>query len=219
VSHRRGPRLFWVGTAAALPLLGPAAAASAADTTPDTTPAAPAGVTVEVLGGDTPAVEGAAIDYTIEIRDDGPVPDQQASVTALLPPGFRILHADPAADDGAGSPTWTVDLAPGHPVDIRAEVAAGSVQDLAETPAPLTDPGKAVKASKSADAAWYSLSACVRGQSGDPPMCGLTQQLLIKRKNDVRGGVESIGLMLGAPLAAAGACYYVWRRHREPRLR
>ena len=137
-----------MGAAAAMTLLGPAAATAAADTTPAPPAAAPpAGVTVDVLGGATPADEHAAIDYTIELRDAADVPYRHVAVTAMLPPGFHVLRASPAADPAAGSasmPTWTADLVPGRPVDIRAEVVAGTVQDLAEAPAPLTGPSDVI---------------------------------------------------------------------------
>jgi hypothetical protein len=207
-------------------LLGPAAASAAADATPTapTVPAAPAGVTVEVLGGSTPADEHAAIDYTIEVRDAASVPYPHVAVTAMLPPGFHVLRASPAAavsaTGSASMPTWTADLVPGRPVDIRAEVAAGTVQDLAEAAEPLTGPSDVIDGSGSGPGsggmAWYSLSACAQSGPGDVPVCGLSRQLLLKTDDDTRRGIEAIVLILGVPLVVAGLGLYAWRARREP---
>jgi hypothetical protein len=219
-----------VGTAAALTLLGATAAPAAADTTP-TVPAPAQGVTVAVLGGSTPADEHTAIDYTIELRDAASVSYRHVAVTAVLPLGFHILRASPAAVPSAASgtgsasmPTWTVDLAPGRPVDIRAEVAAGTVQDLAEAPEPLTGPSDVIDGSAagtgsgSAGMAWYSLSACAQRGPGDVPVCGLSRQLLVKTDDDTRRGVEALVLILGVPLIAGGLVRYAWQARREPEM-
>ena len=213
-----------MGTAAALALLGPAAASAAADTTPAPPAAAPPpGVTVTVLGGATPADEHATIDYTIELRDAADVPYRHVAVTAMLPPGFRVLRATPAAAS-ATMPTWTADLAPGKAVDIEAEVAAGTVQDLAEAPGPLTGTGDVVDDSASGSGsglgagamAWYSLSACAQSGPAGVPVCGLSRQLLVKTDDDTRGGIEAMVLILGVPLVVGGLGLYAWRVRREP---
>lgn len=212
-----------MGAAAAMTLLGPAAATAAADTTPAPPAAAPpAGVTVDVLGGATPADEHAAIDYTIELRDAADVPYRHVAVTAMLPPGFHVLRASPAADPAAGSasmPTWTADLVPGRPVDIRAEVVAGTVQDLAEAPAPLTGPSDVIDdGSGSGAMAWYSMSACAQSGPGGVPVCGLSRQLLLKTDDDTRRGIEAIVLILGVPLVVGALGVYAWRARREPEM-
>ncbi|WP_194898357.1 hypothetical protein [Catenulispora pinisilvae] len=213
----RGPRLLRVGTAAAMMLLSAAAGPAAADTTP-----APAdGVTVAVLGGGTPADEHAAIDYTIEVRDAGSVPYRHVDVTAMLPPGFHVVRASPAAASAAGPasmPTWTADLVPGRSVDIQARIAAGTVQDLAEAPEPLTGPSDVMDGSGSGSGgmAWYSLSACAQRGPGDVPVCSLSRQLLVKTDDDTHQGVEAIVLILGVPLMVGGLAWYGWRAWREP---
>jgi hypothetical protein len=209
-----------VGTVAALTLLGPAAASAAADTTPaPPAPAPPPGVTVTVLGGGTPADEHAAIDYTIELRDAADVPYRHVAVTAMLPPGFRVLRASPAAAS-ATMPTWTADLAPGKAVDIKAQVAAGTVQDLAEAPGPLTGTGDVVDDSASGSGAgamaWYSLTACAQSGPTGVPVCGLSRQLLVKTDDDTRRGIEAMVLILGVPLVVGGLGLYAWRVRREP---
>jgi len=209
-----------VGTAAALTLLGPAAASAAADTTPAPPASAPPpGVTVTVLGGGTPADEHAAIDYTIELRDAADVPYRQVAVTAMLPPGFRVLRASPAAAS-ATMPTWTADLVPGKPVDIEAEVAAGTVQDLADAPGPLTgvsDVTDGVASSSDPGAmAWYSFSACAQSGPAGVPVCGVSRQLLVKTDDDTRRGIEAMVLILGVPLVVGGLGLYAWRIRREP---
>lgn len=215
-----------MGTAAALTLLGPAAASAAADTTPAAPASAPPpGLTVTVLGGGTPADEHAAIDYTIELRDSADVPYRHVSVTAMLPPGFHVLRASPAAAS-ATMPTWTADLAPGKPVDIQAEVAAGTVQDLAEASGPLTGTGDVVDDSASGSGsgsasdpgamAWYSLSACAQSGPAAVPVCGLSRQLLVKTDDDIRRGIEAMVLILGVPLVVGGLGLYAWRVRREP---
>ncbi|ACU69309.1 hypothetical protein Caci_0356 [Catenulispora acidiphila DSM 44928] len=210
-----------MGAATALTLLGPAAASAAADTTP----APPAGVTVDVLGGSTPADEHAAIDYTIELRDAGTVPYRHVAVTAMLPPGFHILRASPAlaASAGPGSmPTWTADLLPGRTVDIHAEITAGTVQDLAEAAEPLTGPSDVLdgsgpgSGSSSGAMAWYSLSACAQSGPSGVPVCGLSRQLLVKTDDDTRRGIEAMVLILGVPLLVGGLGVYAWRARREP---
>lgn len=211
-----------MGTAAALTLLGPAAATAAADTTP-APPASgpPPGVSVAVLGGSTPADEHATIDYTIELRDAADVPYRHVAVTAMLPPGFRVLRASPAAAS-ATMPTWTADLAPGKPVDIQAEVAAGTVQDLAEAPQPLTGTGDVIDDSASGAGAgagamaWYSVSACAQSGPSGVPVCGLSRQLLVKTDDDIRRGIEAMVLILGVPLVVGGLGLYAWRARREP---
>lgn len=207
-----------MGASAALALLGPAAASAAADTT---TPAPPSGVTVDVLGGGTPADEHAAIDYTIELRDTANVPYRHVAVTAMLPPGFHILRASPALAGSAGSasmPTWTADLLPGRAVDIHAEIAAGTVQDLAEAAEPPTGPSEVMDGSGpgSEAMAWYSLSACAQSGPSGVPVCGLSRQLLVKTGDDTRRGIEAIVLILGAPLVVGGLGVYAWRVLREP---
>ena len=185
-------------------------------------PEPPAGVTVEVLGGATPENEHAAIDYTIELRDAATVPYRNVAVTALLPAGFRVVRASPPADDsarGPGSatmPTWTADLVPGSPVDIHAEIAAGTVQDLAEAPELPTGPSDVIDGSASGGMAWYSLSACVRSGPDGVPVCGLSRQLLLKTDDDTRKGIEAIVLILGVPLVVSGLCVYAWRAWRDP---
>jgi uncharacterized repeat protein (TIGR01451 family) len=246
VSGIRGPRLLRVGAAAAMTLLGPAAGtAAAADTTPaprahagfpadsagsarSVSPAlpaltaAPAGVTVAVLGGSTPADEHAAIDYTIELRDAANVPYRNVAVTALLPPGFHVVRASPAADGparGAASatlPTWTADLVPGRPVEIHAEITAGTVQDLASAPEVPTGPSDVIDDSPSGGMAWYSLSACAQSGADGVPVCGLSRQLLLKTDDDTRRGIEAIVLILGVPLVVAGLGVYAWRAWRDP---
>ena len=217
-----------MGTAAALALLGPAAASAAADTTPAPPASAPPpGVTVTVLGGGTPADEHATIDYTIELRDAADVPYRHVAVTAMLPPGFRVLRASPAAAS-ATMPSWTADLAPGKTVDIEAEVAAGTVQDLAEAPGPLTGTGDVVDDSASGSGsgsdsgagamAWYSLSACAQSGPAGVPVCGLSRQLLIKTDDDTRRGIEAMVLILGVPLVVGGLGLYAWRVRREPEI-
>jgi hypothetical protein len=220
----RGPRLFRVGAAAALTLLGPAAASAAADTTPAPPASAPPpGVTVTVLGGGTPADEHAVIDYTIELRDAANVPYRHVAVTAMLPPGFRVLRASPAAAS-ATMPTWTADLAPGQAVDIEAEVAAGTVQDLAEAAGLLTGTGDVIADSASGSGsnfgagamAWYSLSACAQSGPAGVPVCGLSRQLLVKTDDDTRRGIEAMVLILGVPLVVGGLGLYAWRVRRDP---
>jgi len=214
----RGPRLFRVGAAAALTLLGPAAAPAAADTTPAPPASVPLpGVTITVLGGSTPANEHAAIDYTIELRDAADVPYRHVAVTAMLPPGFRVLRASPAAAS-ATMPTWTADLAPGKPVDIEAEVAAGTVQDLADATGPLTEAGDVVDGSASGAGAmaWYSVSACAQSGPAGVPVCGLSRQLLVKTDDDTRRGIEAMVLILGVPLVVGALGLYAWRVRREP---
>ena len=203
--------------AAAMTLLGPAAGSAAADTTPAVP--APAGVTVAVLGGSTPAPEHAVIDYTIELRDAATTPYRHVAVTAMLPPGFHVLHAAPAVGS-ASLPTWTTDLFPGQPVDIRAEIAAGSVQDLAEAPEPVTGPSDVIDGSGSGSGAdgmaWYSLSACAQRGPGDVPVCGLSRQLLLKTDDDTRRGIEAMVLILGVPAVVGGLGCYAWRARRDP---
>lgn len=226
-----------MGAAAAMTLLGPAAGSAAADATPAPpaalTPAA--GVTVTVLGGSTPADEHAAIDYTIELHDAASVPYRHVAVTAMLPPGFHVLRATPAAIPAAASaisatsvsgsasmPTWTTDLVPGQSVDIRAEIAAGTVQDLAEAPEPLIGPSDVIDGSGpggsggSAGMAWYSLSACAQRGPDDVPVCGLSRQLLVKTDDDTRRGIEAMVLILGVPAIVGGLGVYAWRARREP---
>lgn len=196
-----GPAL----TARSADVPAPPAASGSAD--------APA-LTVEVLGGGTPADEHSAIDYTIEVRNDGSVPYRQLAVSAILPAGFRVLHASPEPGSRATLPTWITDVAPGQRVDIHARVAAGSVQDLADgAPAPLADmPAELVDASAPGAQAWYSVSACVRRSPGDPPVtCGLSSQLLVKTDDDTRSGVDAIVLLLGLPAVAALLGAYAWR--------
>lgn len=232
-----------MGAAAAMALLGPAAGTAAADTTPahpapaaHAAPAAspalplltapPAGVTVSVLGGSTPADEHAAIDYTIELRDAASVPYRNLAVTAMLPPGFHVLRASPAADPtahgtpSATMPTWTADLVPGHPVDIQAEVTAGTVQDLAEAPELPTGPSDVIDGTGSgpgsAGMAWFSLSACAQSGPDGVPVCGLSRQLLLKTDDDTRRGIEAIVLILGVPLIVGGLGVYAWRAWRDP---
>jgi hypothetical protein len=220
-----------VGAAAAMTLLGPAAGSAAADATPapPAAPAAPApaaGVTVAVLGGSTPADEHAAIDYTIELHDAATVPYRHVAVTAMLPPGFHVLRAA-SATGSASMPTWTTDLAPGQSVDIQAEIAAGTVQDLAEAPEPLTGPSDVIDGSDSGSGpgggsggpggmAWYSLSACAQRGPGDVPVCGLSRQLLVKTDDDTRRGIEAMVLILGVPAIVGGLGVYAWRARREP---
>lgn len=193
------------------PAEGSGAASAPADV--PTSADAPA-LTIEVLGGGTPADEHSAIDYTIELRNDGSVPYRNLAVSAILPAGFRVLDASPEPGSRAALPTWTTDVAPGQRVDIHARVAAGSVQDLADgTPAPLADmPAELVDASVPGAQAWYSVSACVRRAPGDPPVtCGLSSQLLVKNDDDTRSGVDAIVLLLGLPAAAALLGAYAWR--------
>jgi hypothetical protein len=196
-------------------LLGPAAASAAADPGP----APHADVTVAVLGGSTPADEHAAIDYTIEVRDAGSVPYRHVAVTALIPAGFHILHASPPSSGAVpgGAPVWTVDLVPGHPLEIRAELVAGTVHDLAEAPAPLVGPSDVISGPDlgSASMAWYSLTACARSDPVSVPVCGQSSQLLVKTDDDTRRGIEAIVLILGVPLIVAGLCIYAWRIRRE----
>ena len=207
-----------MGAATAMTLLGPAAATAAADTTPALP--APAGVTVDVLGGSTPADEHAAIDYTIEVRDAADVPYRHVAVTAMLPPGFRVLSTSPAsAGPPAGSatmPTWTTDLVPGRPVDFHAEVAAGTVHDLAEAPEPPTLPSDVIDSSASGGMAWYSMSACAQSGPGAVPVCGLSRQLLLKTDDDTRRGIEAMVLILGVPAVVGGLGFYAWRVRRDP---
>ena len=202
-----------MGTAAALTLLQAMAVPAAADTTPAPLP----GVTVAVLGGSVPADEHATIDYTIELRDAADVPYRHVAVTAMLPPGFRVLRASPAAAS-ATAPTWTADLVPGRPVDITAEIAAGTVQDLASAAEPLTGPSDFLDGSStdSAGMAWYSLSACAQSGPHDVPVCGVSRQLLVKTDDDTRRGIEAIVLILGVPLVVFGLGVYAWRARREP---
>lgn len=187
-------------------------------------PTPPAGVTVEVLGGSTPADEHATIDYTIELRDDAGVPYRHVAVTAMLPPGFHVLRAGSASATRTGGsasmPTWTADLSPGRPVDIRASVAAGTVQDLAQAPEALTGPSDVIDGSDpgSGGMAWYSLTACAQRGPGDVPVCGLSRQLLTKTDDDTRRGVEAMVLILGVPLIVGGLGVYAWRARREPEL-
>ncbi|GAA1950178.1 hypothetical protein GCM10009838_01610 [Catenulispora subtropica] len=215
-------------TATAIALIGSAAGVAAAQTAPGPAgsapaaasgPPSPSGLTVEVIGGGTPADERSAIDYTIELRDDGPLPYRHLAVTALLPSGFHVLRASPEPGQSAAVPTWTVDVAPGQKVDIRAQVSAGTVQDLTDgTPIPLADaPDDLVDPSAPGAQAWYSVTACVRQAPGDPPVtCGLSSQLLVKTEDDTRRGVEAIVLLLGLPAAAAGLGAYAWRTRRDP---
>jgi hypothetical protein len=218
-----------VGAVAALTLLGATAASAAADTTPAPRTAAapssapPAGVTVDVLGGGTPAHEHAAIDYTIELRDTAAVPYRHVSVTAMLPPGFHILRSSPAATASPGPtpiPTWTTDLLPGRPVDIQAELVAGTVQDLAQVGGSATGPGDVVEGSGTdlgdQGMAWYSLAACAQSGPAGVPVCGLSRQLLVKTGDDTRRGIEAIVLILGVPLAVGVLGVYAWRARREP---
>ena len=219
-----------MGAAAAMTLLGPAAATASADTTPaPPAPAAavsapPPGVTVDVLGGSTPADEHAAIDYTIELHDAASVPYRQVAVTAMLPPGFHVLRASPAAasSGSASMPTWTADLIPGRTVDIQARIAAGTVQDLAEAPEPLTGPSDVMDGSGSGPGsdgmAWYSLSACAQSGPAGVPVCGLSRQLLVKTDDDTRRGIEAMVLILGVPLLVGGLGMYAWRARREPEM-
>ncbi|WP_370380901.1 hypothetical protein [Catenulispora sp. GAS73] len=204
-------------------LLGPAAASAAADATP----APAAGVTIAVLGGGAPADEHAAIDYTIELHDAASVPYRHVAVTAMLPPGFHVLRAGLAAGTSPTSatsatssmPTWTTDLVPGQSVDIRARIAAGTVQDLAEAPEPLSGPSDVIDGSgpgASAAMAWYSISACAQRGPDDVPVCGLSRQLLVKTDDDTRRGVEAMVLILGAPAIVGGLGVYAWRARREP---
>jgi len=227
-----------VGAAAAMTLLGPAAASAAADAAPAVIPAPAVGVTVAVLGGSTPADEHAAIDYTIELHDAASVPYRHLAVMVVLPPGFHILRASPAAAKAAAStsatsapaaptatalmPTWTTDLAPGQSVDIRARIAAGTVQDLAAAPEPLTGPSDVIDGSGSGPGggsdgmAWYSLSACAQRGPDDVPVCGLSRQLLVKTDDDTRRGIEAMVLILGVPAIVGGLGVYAWRARREP---
>ncbi|MBS2535852.1 hypothetical protein KGQ20_24110 [Catenulispora sp. NF23] len=219
----RGPRLLRVGAAAAMTLLGASAGPAAADTT-----GSPAdGVTVAVLGGGTPADEHAAIDYTIEVRDAGSVPYRHVDVTAMLPPGFHVVRASPAAASAAGPasmPTWTADLVPGRTVDIQARIAAGTVQDLAEASEPLTGPSDVMDGPGDGSGpgpggmAWYSLSACAQRGPGDVPVCSLSRQLLVKTDDDNDRGIEAIVLILGVPLIVGGLGWYAWRAWREPEM-
>lgn len=208
-----------MGAAAAITLLAAPAAPAAADTTPSP----PAGVTVAVLGGSTPVDEHAAIDYTIEVRDAGSVPYRHVTVTAMLPPGFHVVRAGPAAASAAGPasmPTWTADLVPGRPVDIQARVTAGTIQELAEAPEALTGPSDVMDGSGSGygsnGMAWFSLSACAQSGPDGVPVCGLSRQLLLKTDDDTRRGIEAIVLILGVPLIVGGLGVYAWRAWRDP---
>lgn len=174
----------WTGDAASDPASDPAPA-----------PAQAADLSVAILGGATPAGEHSAIDYTIELRNSGRAEYRKLAVTAMLPPGFRLVHASPAS---SGHATWTVDLAPGQRMDIQARIAAGSVQDLADGPLE--------------NQAWYTITACVRST------CGLSSQLLLKGENDTRQGIESIILLLGLPAAAAALGAYAWRARHDPEI-
>jgi hypothetical protein len=234
VSGERGPALWRVVTAAAVTLLGflaaplmAAPAAAYSDTTqgsaglvPVDVPAAP-GLSVAVLGGGAPTDERAAVDYTIEVRNDGSLPYRHLAVSALFPAGFHLLHASPAPRAGTSVPTWTVDVAPGQRLDIQARVAAGTLQDLADgNPAPLADaPAQLVDVSAPGAQAWYSVSACVRRAPGEPPAtCGLSSQLLVKTDDDTRSGVTAMVLLLGLPAVAALLGAYAWRARRDPRI-
>ncbi|NUR25408.1 MAG: hypothetical protein HOV83_06085 [Catenulispora sp.] len=224
--------------ATAIALIGPAAAVAAADATATAThgaptraalspPAAPhdpsvpagpvaappgaTGLTIEVLGGGTPTDERSAIDYTIELRNAGSLAYRHLAVSAILPSGFHVLHSRPQPIAAAG-PTWNADLAPGQTVDIDAEVAAGSVQDLTGSAPDLLAQASAPDAQ-----AWYSVTACVRRTPGDPPLtCGLSSQLLVKTDDDTRRGIDAIVLLLGLPAVVAVVGIYLWQARRDP---
>lgn len=185
----------------------------------DASAGAAPGLTLAVLGGGSPTDERTAVDYTIELRNDGSLPYRHLAVSALLPAGFHLLHASPEPASARGVPTWTADLAPGQRLAIHVRVAAGTLQDLADgDPAPLAEaPTALVDASAPGAQAWYSVSACVRRSPGDPPAaCGLSSQLLVKTDDDTRSGVTAIVLLLGLPAVAALLGAYAWRARRDP---
>lgn len=87
----------------------------------------PIAITVQ-RGGEPGAEirEGDTVDYAITVENTGDEAYEDLKVSHLLPAGFTLSHAEPAAVSGGGGVGWFVSLEPGERVEIEDTVRVGS---------------------------------------------------------------------------------------------
>jgi uncharacterized repeat protein (TIGR01451 family) len=212
----------------ALGVVAPAAGAAPAGAAASGGSAAPSAAPTQSGNGtplqvtvDTPQLtprEGERISYTVTVHNAGGKAYPKAVIDQLLPGGFTLVAAKPAAAVAGQDPEWVMSLPAGATQELTATVIAGRIPQIAKDGAIVVrQAGDAAAPARSGHQ--FSTTVCVRGDAKSEILaCGSSRQGLqaappASASKGLPGWV--MGLAEGGAAAVAAVGVVMLRRRRR----
>ncbi|MFC3494661.1 hypothetical protein [Glycomyces rhizosphaerae] len=177
----------------------------------------PIAITVQ-RGGEPGAEirEGDTVDYAITVENTGDEAYADLKVSHLLPAGFTLSRAEPAAVNGGGGVGWIVSLEPGERVEIEDTVRVGSGDQIEQGQLVVVDQPDLSAAPD--EGTGFTTTVCAATAEGGAILgCVSDQAALLDPETPISPWWWTAAA-LGAA-AVAGAAFVLFRRFLKARRR